>query len=88
MNPSVLTSKNRISLPGEIVTAARLRLNYEIFWTVDRPGEFHGRKLEKAFSRPGRIVSDRQTGLVFWRGDITDLEAEEAALNGHGGTPV
>ena len=81
MNTSVLTSKNRISLPNEVVAAARLRLNDEIFWTVDRLGELHGRKLEKAGARPGRIVSDRQTGLVFWRGDITDTEAEEAALN-------
>jgi hypothetical protein len=79
-NTSVLTTKNRISLPNEVVAAARRRLNDEIFWTVDRSGELHGRKLEKAFSRPGRMVSDRQTGLVFWRGDVTDAEAEEAAL--------
>jgi len=81
MNTSVLTSKNRISLPNEVVAAARLRLNDEIFWTVDREGELHGRKLEKPFSRPGRIVSDRQTGLIFWRGDVTDAEAENAALS-------
>ena len=81
MNTSVLTSKNRISLPNEVVAAARLRLNDEIFWTVDRQGELHGRKLERAVPRPGRIVNDLQTGMIYWRGDITDAEAEEAALN-------
>jgi len=80
MNTSILTSKNRISLPNEIVSAARLRLNDEIFWTVDRLGELHGRKLEKATERVGRIESDRETGLIFWRGDISDAEAEAAAL--------
>ena len=81
MNTSILTSKNRISLPNEIVAAARLRLNDEIFWTVDRQGELHGRKLQKAPERVGRIVSDRETGLIFWRGNITDAEAEDAALS-------
>jgi hypothetical protein len=81
MNTSVITSKNRISLPGEIVAAARLRISDEIFWTVDCQGELHGRKLEKAGPRQGLIVSDGQTGLIFWRGDITDAEAELAALN-------
>jgi len=80
VNTSILTSKNRISLPNEIVAAARLQLNDEIFWTVDRQGELHGRKLQKAPERVGRIVSDRETGLFFWSGDITDAEAEEAAL--------
>ena len=81
MNTSILTSKNRISLPNEIVAAAQLRLNDEIFWTVDRQGELHGRKLQKAPERMGRIVSDRETGLIFWRGNITDAEAEDAALS-------
>ena len=31
--------------------------------------------------RPGRMVTDRQTLMIYWQGDITDTEAEEAALN-------
>ena len=80
VNTSIITSKNRISLPGDIVEAARLRLNDEIFWTVDRQGELHGRKLEKAPVRPGRIINDPQTGFDYWQGEITDAEAEDAAL--------
>lgn len=57
-----------------------MRLNDEIFWSVDKQGELHGRKLTSQFARPGRIVTDRRTGLVFWQGDITDEEAEAAAL--------
>jgi hypothetical protein len=47
MPVSTLVSKNRISLPNEIVEAARLRVNDEIHWTVDAAGEIRGRKLEK-----------------------------------------
>lgn len=81
MNTSVLTSKNRISLPNEIVEAANLHLHDEIFWTVDGPGELRGRKLEKAALRPGRIATDPKSGLLFWDSNISDAEAEEAALN-------
>ena len=81
MNTSILTSKNRISLPAEIVEAAQLELNDEIFWSVDKQGELHGRKLSSHFVRLGRMVTDRRTGLVFWKGNITDEEAETAALN-------
>lgn len=81
MNTSILTSKNRISLPQEIVEAARLRLNDEIFWSVDQAGELHGRKLLPRSVRTGRLVTDRRTGLMFWQGNISDDEAEAAALN-------
>jgi uncharacterized protein related to proFAR isomerase len=81
MKTSILTSKNRISLPTEIVKAARLRVKDEIFWSVDKEGELHGRKLDSRLVRLGRLVTDRQTGLLFWQGDITDCEAEMAALS-------
>ncbi len=81
MNTSVLTSKNRISLPNDVVAAARLQLNDEIYWTVDRQGELHGRKLTPTGTRAGRIESDPNNGMMFWRGAITDAEAETAALN-------
>jgi hypothetical protein len=80
MNTSILSTKNRVSLPGEIVKAARLRLNDEIFWTVDKAGELHGRKLAGAHLPAGRIAIDRQTGLHFWQGEISDDQAAEAAL--------
>lgn len=82
MHTSILTSKNRVSLPGEVVEAARLRLNDEIFWTVERDGELRGRKLAVSRERPGKVVTDRKTGLAYWQGgEITDTEAEAAALN-------
>ena len=81
MNTSILTSKNRISLPAEIVEAARLRLHDEIFWSVDKEGELHGRKLDSQFARAGRLAMDQHTGLLFWQGDISDSDAETAALS-------
>ncbi len=81
MNTSILTSKNRISLPGEIVQAARLRLNDEIFWSVDQSGELRGRKLSANSEAAGKVARDRKTGLLFWAGTISDETAEEAALN-------
>lgn len=81
MNTSVLSSKNRISLPAEVVAAAHLRLNDEIYWSVDKMGELHGRKLEAQSQRPGRIVPDPESGLLYWLGDISDEEAETAALS-------
>jgi hypothetical protein len=82
MSTSILASKNRVSLPGNVVEAARLRLNDEIFWTVERDGELRGRKLARLNERRGKVVVDRQTGLAYWQGGaIADTEAEDAALN-------
>ena len=80
MKTSILTSKNRISLPGEIVRAARLRFNDEISWSVDPSGELHGRKLSTQPVAAGKLMTDRKTGLLFWAGIITDVATEEAAL--------
>jgi bifunctional DNA-binding transcriptional regulator/antitoxin component of YhaV-PrlF toxin-antitoxin module len=81
MSVSILSSKNRICLPAEIVKAAQLRQNDEIAWTVDQAGQILGRKLSPAPAAAGKLVRDAKTGLLYWAGKITAEEAEWAALN-------
>ncbi len=79
MSTSILTTKNRTSLPAGIVEAAQLKLNDEIYWTVDEMG-IHGQKLNKATARPGRLIQDKATNLLFWSTPLSYQEMEEAAL--------
>lgn len=81
MSTSILTTKNRISLPADIVEAARLKLHDEIAWTVDQTGQIHGCKLSPAPTAAGKLVRDARTGRLYWAGNITAEEAEWAALN-------
>src|ERR1019366_5015981 len=81
VSTSILTTKNRISLPADVVEAARLKLNDEIAWTVDQAGQIRGRKLSSAREAAGKLVRDAKTGRLYWDGNITAEEAEWAALN-------
>lgn len=81
MSVSKLSSKNRISLPADVVQAAQLRLKDEIAWTVDKTGQILGRKLSTAADAVGKLVRDARSGRLYWSGNITDEAAEDAALN-------
>ena len=81
VSTSILTSKNRISLPANVVAAAGLRPNDEIAWTVDQAGQIRGRKLSPAPPAAGKLVRDARTGRLYWAGNFTDEELEWAALN-------
>ncbi len=75
MSTSILTTKNRISLPADIVKAARLRVNDEIAWSVAKAGEIVGRKLTHPKAAEGKLVRDAKTGLLYWAGNFTDEES-------------
>ena len=67
--------------PGEVVEAAGLIPQHDyIAWRFES-GEIRGRKQSPAPDHTGRVARDRKTGLLFWDGDISAEEAENAALS-------
>jgi len=80
MRASLLRERNQVTLPGEVVEAAGLvpQTDY-ISWRFES-GEIRGRKQIQSPARAGAVAKDKVTGLLFWDGDITDEEAEDAAL--------
>ncbi len=81
MSTSIVTTKNRTSIPGDIVEAAQLRLNDELHWTADNNGEIHIQKLRRAPARAGRLIEDKATGMLYWSVPFTYQEMEDAALH-------
>ena len=81
MRASLLRERNQVTLPGEVVEAAGLVPQHDyIAWRFES-GEIRGRKQSPAPDRTGRVARDRKTGLLFWDGDISAEEAENAALS-------
>jgi hypothetical protein len=81
MRASLLRDRNQVTLPGEVVEAAGLVPQHDyIAWRFES-GEIRGRKQSPAPDRTGRVARDRKTGLLFWDGDISAEEAENAALS-------
>jgi hypothetical protein len=79
--PAQPNNASRVTLPGEIVEAAGLVPQQDLVDWRFESGEIRGRKLAPAAHRPGRIATDRQSGLLYWEGDVTAGEAEDAALS-------
>ena len=81
MRASLLRDRNQVTLPEEVVQAAGLVPQQDyIAWRFES-GEIRGRKQAPAPERTGRVARDRKTGLLFWDGDISAEEAENAALS-------
>ena len=81
MRASLLRERNQVTLPGEVVEAAGLVPQHDyITWRFEF-GEIRGRKQAPVLGRTGRVAQDRKTGLLFWDGDISAEEAENAALS-------
>ena len=84
MRASLLRDRNQVTLPEELVEAAGLVPQQDyIAWRFES-GEIRGRKQSHAPDRTGRVARDRKTGLLFWDGDISAEEAENAALSARG----
>ena len=81
MQDTLLRERNQITLPGDVVEAAGLVPKRDrIVWRYEG-GEVRGRKLTSPPYRDGEITRDPANGLLFWQGDISDDEAEAAALS-------
>src|ERR1035441_545963 len=69
MRASLLRDRNQVTLPEELVEAAGLVPQQDyIAWRLES----------------GEVPRDRKTGLLFWDGDISAEEAENAALSARG----
>ena len=81
MSATIISEKRQTTLPADVCEAADLHANDQVDWTFVG-GEIRGRKLA-ALPRPrvGRVMEDGRTGLLYWCGDISAAEAEDAALS-------
>jgi bifunctional DNA-binding transcriptional regulator/antitoxin component of YhaV-PrlF toxin-antitoxin module len=82
MNATLFREKRQITLPQDVSEAADLRLGDKVEWRFDQ-GEIRGRKMvpSSRHYRPGKVLKDGQTGLLYFDSDISAAEVEEAALS-------